>query len=571
MRRFLVGFLATLGLLGLLLAGGVAVAVWLLLPAAPDLPERGVLVVDLREGLEEAAASDPLDLLGIAVRPTFTDVVLALDAAGRDPRVQGLVARLSGEGPGLAQSQELRAAVARFREQGKFAYAYADSFGEFGPGTRGYYLATAFEQIHLQPHGALGLTGIMIETPLLRGLLDKLGVMPSGDRRGPYKTAADLFLERELTPAHEEVLKSLADSLDRQIRSGIEAGRALEPELVARLIDEGPYLALEAQQAGLVDRLSYWDEVVEQAEQQAGPGSELLALADYGAAAAAAPEDAPVIALIRGVGQIARGDSDYGPTGGWVMGGDTVAGALAAAIDDPEVEAILFRIDSGGGSAVASETIGHEVRRAVAEGKPVIVSMGDVAASGGYWIAMDATRIVAGAGTLTGSIGVFAGKPVLTELWQELGVNWGRVQRGANADMWSTQSDYDARARERLQAFLDQTYAAFVAGVARGRRLPEEAVRKAAEGRVWTGAQAQELGLVDDLGGFAEALEVAREAIGVARERPIELRAFPPAGPPWQRALELLGGARSGLGALRPLAQWLSAPGMLSLPPLLLR
>jgi protease IV len=571
MRRFVVGFLATLGLLGLLLAGGVAVAVWLLLPAAPDLPERGVLVVDLREGLEEAAASDPLDLLGIAVRPTFTDVVLALDAAGRDPRVQGLVARLSGEGPGLAQSQELRAAVARFREQGKFAYAYADSFGEFGPGTRGYYLATAFEQIHLQPHGALGLTGIMIETPLLRGLLDKLGVMPSGDRRGPYKTAADLFLERELTPAHEEVLKSLADSLDRQIRSGIEAGRALEPELVARLIDEGPYLALEAQQAGLVDRLSYWDEVVEQAEQQAGPGSELLALADYGAAAAAAPEDAPVIALIRGVGQIARGDSDYGPTGGWVMGGDTVAGALAAAIDDPEVEAILFRIDSGGGSAVASETIGHEVRRAVAEGKPVIVSMGDVAASGGYWIAMDATRIVAGAGTLTGSIGVFAGKPVLTELWQELGVNWGRVQRGANADMWSTQSDYDARARERLQAFLDQTYAAFVAGVARGRRLPEEAVRKAAEGRVWTGAQAQELGLVDDLGGFAEALEVAREAIGVARERPIELRAFPPAGPPWQRALELLGGARSGLGALRPLAQWLSAPGMLSLPPLLLR
>jgi protease IV len=571
MRRFVVGFLATLGLLGLLLAGGVAVAVWLLLPAAPDLPERGVLVVDLREGLEEAAASDPLDLLGIAVRPTFTDVVLALDAAGRDPRVQGLVARLSGEGPGLAQSQELRAAVARFREQGKFAYAYADSFGEFGPGTRGYYLATAFEQIHLQPHGALGLTGIMIETPLLRGLLDKLGVMPSGDRRGPYKTAADLFLERELTPAHEEVLKSLADSLDRQIRSGIEAGRALEPELVARLIDEGPYLALEAQQAGLVDRLSYWDEVVEQAEQQAGPGSELLALADYGAAAAAAPEDAPVIALIRGVGQIARGDSDYGPTGDWVMGGDTVAGALAAAIDDPEVEAILFRIDSGGGSAVASETIGHEVRRAVAEGKPVIVSMGDVAASGGYWIAMDATRIVAGAGTLTGSIGVFAGKPVLTELWQELGVNWGRVQRGANADMWSTQSDYDARARERLQAFLDQTYAAFVAGVARGRRLPEEAVRKAAEGRVWTGAQAQELGLVDDLGGFAEALEVAREAIGVARERPIELRAFPPAGPPWQRALELLGGARSGLGALRPLAQWLSAPGMLSLPPLLLR
>ncbi len=571
MKRLLVGFLATLGLLGLLAAAGLAVAVWLLLPGTPALPERSVLVVDLRDGLEEAAVSDPLDLLGIDGRPTFTDVVLALDAAARDPRVRGLLAQLSGEGPGLAQSEELRAAIARFREQGKFAYAYADSFGEFGPGTRGYYLATAFEQIHLQPNGALGLTGILIETPLLRGLLDKLGVLPSGDKRGPYKSAAEMFTERELTPAAVESLESLADSLDRQIRSGIEAGRALDAALVARLVDDGPYLALEAQQAGLIDRLSYWDEVVELAEQQAGPGSELLALADYGGTMAVAPDDAPVIALVRGVGQIAGGDSDYGPTGGWVMGADTVAGALSAAVDDPEVEAILFRIDSGGGSAVASETIGHEVRRAVAQGKPVIVSMGDVAASGGYWIAMDATRIVAGAGTLTGSIGVFAGKPVLSGLWQELGVGWGRVQRGANADMWSTQSDYDERARERLQAFLDQTYAAFVAGVARGRKLPEDQVLKAAEGRVWTGAQAQELGLVDDLGGFARALEVAREAIGVERERPVELRAFPPAEAPWQRALDLLSGARSSPGALPAWLQWLRAPGVLSAPPLLLR
>jgi protease-4 len=572
MKRFVVGLLATLGLLALLLAGGAMAAVWLLLPARPDLPGEIVLTLDLRQGLDEVAATDPLAVFGLGAAPTLTEVILALDEAGRDPRVKGLVAQLSGEGPGFAQTQELRAALAEFRAQGKFAYGYADSFGEFGPGTRGYYLATAFEQIHLQPVGSLGLTGILIETPFLRGLLDRLRVQPSGDKRGVYKTAADMFLEEELTPPHREVLESLADSLDQQIKSGIGDGRALDPALVARLIDDGPYFALEAQQAGLVDRLSYWDEVIEQAKHAAGAASELVGVADYARAVDEVPADAPVIALVRGVGQIQRGDSDYGPAGGWVMGGDTVAGAIAAAIDDPQVEAILFRIDSGGGSAVASETIGHQVRRAVEEGKPVIVSMGDMAASGGYWIAMDASRIVAGAGTLTGSIGVFAGKPVLDRFWQEVGVNWGRVQRGENADMWSLGLDFDVRGRARLEAFLDRIYEAFIEGVARGRQMSESDVRKAAEGRVWTGAQAKELGLVDDLGGFERALELAREAIGLARDRPVELRPFPPARAPWEQALDLFGGAPIGLDAARSwVLRWLAAPGVLSAPPLLLR
>jgi protease-4 len=572
MKRFVVGLLATIGLLALLLAGGAMAAVWLLLPARPDLPGEIVLTLDLRQGLNEVAATDPLAVFGLGAAPTLTEVILALDEAGRDPRVKGLVAQLSGEGPGFAQTQELRAALAEFRAQGKFAYGYADSFGEFGPGTRGYYLATAFEQIHLQPVGSLGLTGILIETPFLRGLLDRLRVQPSGDKRGVYKTAADMFLEEELTPPHREVLESLADSLDQQIKSGIGDGRALDPALVARLIDDGPYFALEAQQAGLVDRLSYWDEVIEQAKHAAGAASELVGVADYAQALDEVPADAPVIALIRGIGQIQRGDSDYGPAGGWVMGGDTVAGAIAAAIDDPQVEAILFRIDSGGGSAVASETIGHQVRRAVEEGKPVIVSMGDMAASGGYWIAMDASRIVAGAGTLTGSIGVFAGKPVLDRFWQEVGVNWGRVQRGENADMWSLGLDFDVRGRARLEAFLDRIYEAFIEGVARGRQMSESDVRKAAEGRVWTGAQAKELGLVDDLGGFERALELAREAIGLARDRPVELRPFPPARAPWEQALDLFGGAPIGLDAARSwVLRWLAAPGVLSAPPLLLR
>ncbi len=570
MKRFVVGLLALVGLLTLLLAAGGMAAVWLLLPGKPSLPGRIVLTLDLRDGLDEAPAQDPLDLLGLAATPTFTDVILALDQAGRDPRVKGLVAQLSGEGPGFAQTQELRAALARFRAQGKFAYAYADSFGEFGPGTRGYYLATAFEQIHLQPIGSLGLTGLLIETPLLRGLLDKLGVLPSGDKRGPYKSAAEMFTETELSPAGKEALEGLADSLDQQIKEGIGAGRALEPARVARLIDDGPYYASEAEAAGLVDHLGYWDDLVEQAESRAGSGSELVALADYARAVPSAGSDAPVIALVRGVGQIQGGKSDYGPASGWVMGADTVAGALAAAIDDPAVEAILFRIDSGGGSAVASDTIGHQVRRAVQQGKPVIVSMGDVAASGGYWIAMDASKIVAEGGTLTGSIGVFAGKPVLRGLWQDLGVAWGRVQRGANADMWSTDLDFDARGRARLEAFLDQTYGAFVAGVARGRSLPASAVQKSAQGRVWTGAQAKDLGLVDELGGFARALELARDAIGVAADRPVELRVYPRPRSPFEEVLDLMRGTSIGLDAFGAWLGWLR-PGALSTPPLVIR
>jgi protease-4 len=537
---------------------------------SPRVPMQMIVTLDLRDELPEIDGGSPLGALGLAPSATLIDITMALERAGRDPRVRGLLARLDGDGPGLAQAQELRAALARFRDQGKFAYAHADSFGEFGPGTVGYYLATAFDEIHLQPLGGLGLTGILIETPLLRGLLDKLGIEPAGAKRGAYKSAADMFTDSALSPAHRESLESLADSLDTQIKSGIAEGRAMAVAEVARLIDGGPYLAEAAHAAGLVDRLSYWPEVVERAQARAGAGSELVPVREYLQASDARPDGAPVLALVRGVGQIQRGDSDYAPMGGWIMGGDTIAKALADAADDPEVSAILFRVDSGGGSAVASETIGREVRRAVAQGKPVIVSMGAAGASGGYWIAMDASRIVAEPGTLTGSIGVFAGKPVLAEFWNEIGVNWGQVARGANATIWSTLVGFDGRARARLDAFLDQVYAAFADGVARGRKMSREEVLEIAQGRVWTGQQAKEIGLVDELGGFVRALALAKEAAGIAPDQPVELRPFPRPLGLWEEALKLLGDPPGFIGTVRAWLQALS-PGLLSAPPVVIR
>jgi protease-4 len=570
-RRLLIGLLATLGGFVLVLMLGLAAGAWLFWPGQPGLPGRMVLALDLRAALDEVPPPAPLAALEAPRAPTLADTVLALDQASRDPRVAGLIAQFSGDGPGLAQSQELRAAIARLRDQGKFAIAHADSFGEFGPGTVSYYLASAFEEIHLQPHGALGLTGIVLESPLLRGLLDKLGVEPSGDKRGPYKTAADMFIEREITPQHRESLDWLADSLDEQIRSGLAEGRGLDRAAVDRAIDGGPYVAPEARALGLIDGESYWDEVVERAVARAGDGAEMVELARYVDGLPPPAADAPVVALIRGVGQIARGDSSNGPTG-WIMGGDTIAKAFSDAIGDPEVKAILFRIDSGGGSAVASETIGRQVRRAVERGKPVIVSMAEVAASGGYWIAMDAARIVADPGTLTGSIGVLAGKPVLDGLWADLGIAWGRVERGANAAMWSPNVDYSARGRERLEAFLDYTYWAFTEGVARGRDLPPEQVEEIAQGRVWTGAQAKERGLVDELGGFARALEVAKEAAELAPEQPVQLRPFPPDRSPLEQAIDLLaGGGPFGIGVLAQAWQTLTAPGLLSAPSITIR
>ncbi|MEM7020993.1 MAG: S49 family peptidase [Pseudomonadota bacterium] len=567
-KRILVRILATIGALVVLAIISAGVIAWFFLPGPAPLPDRMVLTLDLRDGLDEVS-NDPFETLRLGNRPTLSRVVMALDAASRDPAVVGVLVRLDGQGPGFGQLQELRDAVTRFRAADKRTVAFADSFGEFSSGNGGYYLASAFERIDIQPVGVLGLTGLYLETPLARGLLDKVGVLPAGDRRGAYKTLYDTFAESEMTPAHRESMESLASSLNEQFVAGLSEGRGLAPEEIDQLIDGGPYLAAEALPLGLVDRLSYWQELHEEMRDLAGSDGAMVHLMDY-AATRETPSDAPVVALVHGIGQIQRGDSGQSPVGGWTMGGDTVAQALSDAIDDPDVEAILFRISSGGGSAVASATIGHQVRRAVEAGKPVIASMGDVAASGGYWIAMDASRIVADPGTLTGSIGVVAGKPVLNALWREVGVAWGHAQRGANADMWTTTTNYSPRGRARLEAFLDGVYGAFTEGVAQGRELPLDQVLEVAQGRVWTGAQAKERGLVDSLGGFAEALAVTREEIGLDPDAAVALRSYPAPRDLWDQALELALGARTPMPSIEA---WLGqlAPGILGSAPITIR
>ncbi len=536
----LVGFLATVGVLTLLLVavvgGGV---IWLVRSyGGPEpLPDDIVLTVDLGEALSEARSVDPFATLGLQQPLEVAEVVLALERASLDPRVKGLVARLDATGHGFAVAQELRDAVRVFAQSGKPTAAWADSFGELGPGNEGYFIATAFPSIYLQPGGMLGLTGLIAEVPFVRPLLDRLGIEPQITRRSAYKTAFDSLVEPGFTDANREMLNDLLDGLYATLVEAIAEGRGQTPEAVRRSIDSGPLMADDALGAGLVDALAFRDEVIDQALEAAGPEAEIVALDLYARRTAPVEDEAAtVIALVVGQGAIQRGSAGFEQ----LIGADDLADHLAAAREDEAIAAVVLRLDTGGGSAVASETIAREVALLRDAGKPVVVSMSNAAASGGYWIAMGASHIVAQPTTLTGSIGVIAGKPVLAEAWNMLGVGWESVERGENAAFLSFNQPFDSLGRARLEASIDALYARFKDGVAAGRGLEEGEVEAIAQGRVWLGAQALGHGLVDELGGIRTARSAAIRLLDLPGDAPVELRRYPEQAPPWEQLLDLV-------------------------------
>jgi protease-4 len=587
MRRLLIGFFAIIGFLTVLLAIGIVLVVGGLKRAVTPLSDNVILTIDLTRGLPEGSSEDPFLRLLVGSKPNLRDVLEGIEAAGDDPRVKVLLARVGDDELGLAKTQEVRDAIAAFRSKGKFALAFADTFGEFGPGTRPYYLATAFDEIWLQPMGNVGLTGLYAESPFLKGTLDLLGIVPQFDHREEYKTAMNLLTETKMTPAHREEVETLLASMAGQIVHGIVEGRKLSEAEVREAINRGPFLGEEAVQAKLVDRLGYRDEVLAHARARAGSGAELTGVAAYLDRAGHPHREGSTIALIYGSGLIVRSGSSGDPlTGSNMMAATEITRAFRAAVRDPTVRAILFRVDSPGGSAVASESIWREVVFARERGKPVVVSMGDVAGSGGYYVAAAADKIVAEPATLTGSIGVLAGKLVVADLLKKIGVSTDSAQIGANAAMYSTTADFSARAHSRLEAFLDETYKGFKDHVATGRQMTQEEVEAVAKGRVWSGADAKAHGLVDELGGYSVALRLAKEAAKLPPEAPFKLTVFPREEGPAELLYNRLfgkdresedGSAGSGaierkLKAVQPLLQRLEVildnPGVLTMPPL---
>ncbi|NUP61982.1 MAG: signal peptide peptidase SppA [Nonomuraea sp.] len=537
-----------------------------------------VLELDLTEGLTEGPPADPVAAVLSMRKTRLSDVLSGLRRARRDSRVKALVVKLGGNPLGLAMAQELREAVTGFRSSGKLTVAFAETFGEFGGGSVPYYLASAFERVYLQPSGDVGLTGVALEQRFLKGALTKLGVDFEAGQRHEYKTAVNTFTQDHMTEPHRESVTRIVESVTEQLVRGIAEGRRLDPGKVRELIDRGPFTAAEAQESGLVDGLAYRDEVYDEVKRAAGGEANLLFVSRYARSAAVRKLPHPMadgVALVHGAGQIRTGRSGRSPLGGGgAMGSDTISAALRAARRDEHVKAVVFRVDSPGGSYVASDTVWREVML-TRQVKPVIVSMGDLAASGGYFVSMAADVIVAQPGTLTGSIGVYGGKPVMTDLLQKIGINSELVAEGANAGMFSTARGFSPEQWERINAWLDRIYDDFVGKVAQSRDLTRDRVHELARGRVWTGADAQASGLVDELGGLEHALGVARERAGLADDAPV--RAYPRLNP-----LERLRGpessedksaalARMRLDAWGPLARLsaelgLPAAGPLSLP-----
>jgi protease-4 len=535
LKKFVVRTLTVLG--ALVLVELIVVAGWFLV-TRKSVPSKVILEADFEKHLVEYVPDDPVARIVSGKAPTTLGVVEALERASGDKRVVGLVARVGEAGLSLAQIQEIRDAVMAFRRSGKPAIAYAETFGEGGKGNGSYYLATAFDKIYLQPSGEVGLAGLAIESPFIRGTLDKLGFVPRMDHRAEYKSALNMLTEKKFTPPHREATEKVMESAFGQIVRGIAQARKLPEDQMRALIDRGPFLGEEALQAKLVDKLAYRDDVYGEIKKKAGKHTKFLYLSKYLERAGNPYDEGTTVALIYGVGGVKRGKSGYDPLFRQVtMGADTIAAAFRSAVNDRQVKAILFRIDSPGGSYVASDTIWRETVRAKKAGKPVIVSMAGVAGSGGYFVAMSADKIVAQPATITGSIGVFAGKMISTNFWDKLGVSWDEVHSSSNAMVFSGLQDYTPDQWARFETWLDRVYDDFTTKVAAGRKLPKEKVLEIAKGRVWTGEDAKGLGLVDELGGFPVALRLVREAVGLSADAKIKLKQFPAKKSPLQALL----------------------------------
>lgn len=506
------------------------------------VPNGCVLEMDLRTMPPETSGFDPLALVSGGSRQlALRDVVAAIYRAAEDPRVAGLIARVQLTASPAAAVQELREAIVAFTAA-KPSLAWAETY----PGTLSYYLASAFGEVWMQPAGSVGLIGFASNATFLRDALDKAGIEAQFVARGEYKSAANRFTEHGFTEAHREAVTRMLESLQEQVWEAVGKSRKLDAGALDALADRAPLLRDEAVSSGLVDRIGFRDEAYDRIAELVGVKDvseentpPRLYVSRYAGAARSrlAPPVPPVpgrrakpaVAVINVDGTIVdgRGGPQFLPFGASTVGSDTIAPALRQAAADDSVAAIVLRVNSPGGSVTASETLWREVKRARKRGKPVVASMGAVAASGGYYIAAAADAIVASPATVTGSIGVITGKLVIRDLLQRLGVGLDTVRTNANADAWSIETPFTPEQRAHREAEADLVYADFLERVADGRNLTTDAVDRVARGRVWTGADARERGLVDELGGFRTALRRAKILAGLDEDADVRLVTLP--------------------------------------------
>jgi len=492
---------------------------------------KSVLVIDAQGEISEQRSLDILGALSGSNTPVLHDYLDAIDAARTDSRITGIVVRIGPLSTGWAKLEEIRSRLIAFQSSGKPSVCY---LGYDGIENSEYYLASACKQVWLVPSAPVSIHGMMAEATFYRGALDKLKIVPEYYHIAEYKTAGNEYTEKKFTPAHREEVESLLHSIYNQYVTETAAARHMQPAQFDALVKSGPFLSSEAVTNGLVDRLAYWDQVQGYFRNRRGGWNE-LSLSRYRSMLPGASGDR--IAVVHVSGLIASGGSGSSPTEGQISGGDSIAAALRAARNDSGIHAIVLRVDSGGGSVVASEVIRREVQLANSV-KPVVVSMSDTAASGGYWISAPASRIVADPNTITGSIGVLIGKFNLAGLYNLLGVSTDSVATSDNATLFSDEQNFSPVQRQYIQRSLQDTYTEFTEGVAAGRRMSVDAVDKIGKGRVWSGVQAKEIGLVDDLGGIDRAVQVAKQLAHIPKAQSVQLVEYPPEKTLWQLLLE---------------------------------
>ena len=505
-------------------------------PDSLQVATGSVLVVEMGGTYVEGAESPLLArLFGAEERP-LGSLLGPLALARRDDRLAGVVLRIRDLDLGWAKAQDLRDAIARLREAGRKTVAHLEL--ESFSANLEYYIACAADEVVVSPASRAALVGLAGEYLFLGGLFEKLGIEFEVERVGRFKTAADSLAGREMSDAHREMAESLLDSIDVHFRSGIAESRELEPDWVKRAVDAAPSSAQELLEWRLADAVLPFSEVA----ARVGPG-ERIELADYAGIdpASAGFEPAATFAVVYGSGGVVTGDGGSGPSGAPVIASDTIAQALEEASESEEVEAILLRIDSPGGSALASDLIWQAAARARESGKPVVASFSDVAASGGYYLAAGADAIVAQPASITGSIGVYVLRPVLADALEKLGIGVETLTRGAHAELQLASRPLSPASRERLRQEVEGIYELFVERVAAGRPLDAGAVDAVARGRVWTGSQAAERGLVDELGGLRTAVEKALVLTGHEVDADVTLISFPRPRPLAQQLAELLG------------------------------
>ena len=507
-------------------------------------PSNTVLELDLREGVTDQTPTNPFAMFGGGGLSTL-QIVDTLAQAEDDNRVKALLIRLPEAGITPAAADEIRQAVRRFRRSGKPVLAHAQGFQPIGTAVSSYMIGASASELWMQNTSSFQLAGFSADTLFLGRAFEKYGVNAQFEQRYEYKNAVNEYTESDFTPAHREAMTAWMTSIYTSALANAAQDRRLTPQALRAAIEAGPHSSAQALQRRLIDKIGQVEEIEAEAKRRAGRGSEIMEFADYAASKGErAGSGRNAIAIVGGEGAILTGTGGTADPfgGGSSIMSDDLAEAIYDAIEDDAVKAIVFRVSSPGGSPDASEQILAAVRAAKAAGKPVVVSMGDYAASGGYWISSEANWIVAQPSTLTGSIGVYGGKLVLADALGRFGVDLRNLSIGGEyADAFSPAEPFGPTDRAAFAGTIDRTYEEFIARVARGRNLPPARVREIARGRVWTGAQAKGLGLVDQLGGLEEAIAKARQLAEIPNDESVRFKRYPESQSPFAALSEMFG------------------------------